>query len=304
MSDGRVAAARGRFPRHGRLRRRLFRWSAAATSVAVAGGLMGCGGGASATPETTGALAVVVGAHSNMPSPELAGRSASVVDMAVAQQSRFSLIVADGAPFQETASASPQQADRRTIDEAVMGARARTAESDLVGALHLAAEALAGHRGLRTLVVLDSGLSTAGALNFATPGMLDAHPREVAEALGDAQQLPDLSGVSVVFHGLGDTAAPQQPLDPIRRAQLVAIWSAIARQAGAGSVQVEATPLEGGPLPATPPVTPVQTDQGYRCAGTTMTLSGGPFAYRPNSDEFIDPAAAVDVLRGIAEQRR
>jgi outer membrane protein OmpA-like peptidoglycan-associated protein len=310
VSEGRVAAARGRSPGHGRLRKRLFRWSAAAASVAVTTGLMGCGGGggANAATEAAGALAVVVGSHSNMPPPVLAGRAASVVDMAVGQQSRFSLIVADGAPFQETTTGLPQRADRRAIEEAVTAARAQTAESDLLGALHLAAGALAGQRGLRTLVVLDSGLSTAGALRFTTPGTLDAHPQELAETLGDAHQLPDLSGVSVVFQGLGDTAAPQQPLDPIRRAQLVAIWSAVARQAGATSVQVERTSLEGTPLegdpaaPAMPPVTPVETDAGYRCAGTTMTLSGGPFAYRPNSDDLLDPAAAVGVLRGIAEQ--
>jgi hypothetical protein len=280
-----------------------------ATAVAVAAGLTGCGSGASATPdamgsEPTGALAVVVGARSNMPPPALAGRSASTVDMAVGQRSRFSLVVADGAPFVATAGAPVDEVDRRAVEAAIAGARAQTAESDLLSALHRAAEALAGQPGLRTLVVLDSGLSTAGPLAFTTPGMLDAQPQEVADALRDAQQLPDLAGVRVVFHGLGDTAPPQQPLDPIRRSQLGAIWSAVVSQAGAASVEVEGTPLVGEPASGLPPVATIATGPGYRCEGTTMTLTGGPFAYRPNTDEFIDPAATLNALRPIAEQLR
>ncbi|MGY2002871.1 OmpA family protein [Blastococcus sp. SYSU DS1024] len=287
------------------MRKGLVRWSAAVIAAAVTAGLAGCGGGATAAaPEPTGALAVVVGARANMPPAALGGRSASVVEMAVAQRAAFSLIVADGAPFQDEAAGSPELADRRPVDDAVSGARARTEGSDLLGALGLAVEELAGQPGLRSLVVLDSGLSTAGDLDFTTPGMMDAHPQEVAEALGDAQRLPDLSGIRVVFQGLGDVVAPQQPLDSIRRAQLVAIWSTVVRQAGAASVHVESTALEGLPDPSLPPVETVGMDPGYRCTGQTMTITGGPFAFRPNSDQFIEPGAAEDVLRGVAEQLR
>ncbi|MGY2083157.1 OmpA family protein [Blastococcus sp. SYSU DS0539] len=305
MAGDRAGAGRAGATSRGSRRTVASPWSAGAIAAAVAAGLAGCGGGATAAPaptEPTGALAVVVGARANMPPAALDDRSASVVDMAVGQRSAFSLAVADGAPYLDGAAGSPALTDRRSVDEAVAGARARTAGSDLLGALDLAGDALAGQTGLRTLVVLDSGLSTTGALDLTTPGMLDAHPQEVAEALGDAERLPDLSGVRVVLHGLGDTAAPQQPLDPIRRAQLVALWSTVVREAGAVSVHVEPAPLEGVPDPALPPVATVGTDPGYRCAGRTMTLTGGPFAFRPNSDQFLDPAAAQGVLRGIAEQ--
>lgn len=300
--------ARDRCASRGPLRQRLSRWSAGAAACVLAAGLAGCGAGASASPEATGpeaagALVVVVGAHSNMPSPALAGRSASAVDTALRQQSRFSMVVADGAPFDAT-GLSAEPVDREAVDEAVAGARAQTAESDLLGALGRAAGALAEQPGLRTLVVLDSGLSTTGALNFTAPGMFDAQPQEVADALRDGQQLPDLSGVRVVFHGLGDTAEPQQTLDPIRRAQLVAIWSAVVRQAGAAGVQVEGMPLAGEPIAGLPPVATIEPGLGYRCDGATMTLTGGPFAYRPNTDEFMDPAATLDALRPVAEQLR
>ena len=302
-----MAGSRGRRFCAVRSRNVLVRGWAAVVSVAVAAGLAACGGGASASADPSGALVVVVGAHSNMPPRALSGRSGSARETAVVQRSQFALIVADGAPFQEGATvALTHEEGRQTVDEAVAGARARSPEADLVGALRLAAQELDRHGGLRTLVVVDSGLSTTGIVNFSTPGMLDAHPGELADALNDAQQLPDLSGIAVVFDGLGETASPQQALDPIRQAQLAAIWTAIAQRAGATSVHVDETTASATAAPdaSLPPVTPIEPGLGYSCEGTTMTLVGGPFAFRPDSDQFVDAPAAVQVLTPIATQLR
>src|SRR4051794_19300437 len=88
---------------------------------------------------------------------------------------------------------------------------------------HPAARLRGGQPGVRTVVVVDPGLSTTGALDFTQPGMLDADPHYVADSLGDLHQLPGLSGVSVVFQGLGETTGPQPALDPSHRAHLTAI---------------------------------------------------------------------------------
>ncbi len=274
--------------------------------MAVVAGLSGCGGGASAAVEPTGALSVVVGARSNVPPPAVDGRAASAVDMAAAQQSEFSLVVADGAPFaQPTDIGRVGDGDRTAIEELLGAAQARTPEVDLLAAMGLAAEQLAGSTGPRTMVVLDSGLSTAGALDFTTSGLIDAHPQEVADALRDAGQLPDLTGISVVFHGLGRTAAPQAELDAIRRSQLGAIWTEVALEAGASTVHVEqGAAVETAAATSLPPVSTVDPGPGFVCSGETMTISGGPFAYQPNSDQFIDPPTTMAVLRGIAEQLR
>ena len=299
--------ARGRATRCVARETRPVHVVAVALSVAVAVGLAACGGGRGASAEAvpSGAIAVVVGARSNMPPPALGGRSASARDMAIAQGAQFSLFVADGAPFQAgTTIPLGRDQGRSDVEDAIAAARARTPESDLLGALHLAARELAGRRGLRTLVVIDSGLSTTGRLDFTTPGLLDAQPRELADTLRDAEELPDLSGVTVVFRGLGDTAAPQQQLDQVRRAQLVEIWSAIARQAGATNVDVDTARLEGAADPTVPAVATVAPGPGFQCAGTTMSLTGGPFAFRPDSHEFIDAQAAVAALRPVADQLR
>jgi outer membrane protein OmpA-like peptidoglycan-associated protein len=168
--------------------------------------------------------------------------------------------------------------------------------------MDLAGKSIGQHQGLRTLVILDSGLSTAGALNFTEPGMLDADPQDVATTLADSRLLPDLTGVGVVFQGLGETVAPQEPLDRARRTQLQNIWTAVAKKAGAVVVQVEPSSKNDEPAADLPPVTPVTLGAGYECRPGQMVLTGGSLGFKPGSGEFLDPEAAVKVLRPIVEQ--
>ncbi|MGY1831719.1 OmpA family protein [Geodermatophilus sp. SYSU D01180] len=290
------------------------RWAAALVSLAVVGTAAACADPGTAA-EPSGALVVVVGGRANAAPAELTGVAASARDVAVAQQSWFSLVVADGAPFQD-GQAAPLVADapdagerdgqyaenRARIDDAVAAARARTPETDLLSAIDLGVQTVDVSSGLRTLVVVDSGLSTAGALDFTEPGMLDADPREVADTLADFGRLPDLRGWSVVFQGLGDTAAPQQPLDDARRTQLASIWTAVAERAGAVVVQQGDVRLSGDPEQGLPGVRPVEIDPGIRCTGDTLTLTGGPLGFHPGEPTLLDERAAAELLRPYAEQ--
>ena len=293
----------------------LRRWLVAASAAAVAMTAAGCaaraddGEDGTATP---GAVALVIGAHSNMPRPVLIGQAARARDLAVAQNSYVSVIVADGAPFELTHESLGSDGDEETredretlserVDETVGQARAKNAEVDLLTAVDLAARDLSDKPGLHTIVVVDSGLATAGPLNFLEPGLLDAEPQEIADTLDDLGLLPDLRGDAVVFQGLGDTAAPQPPLDRARRTQVQAIWTTVAKKAGATSVAVEQAPLEGSPVEGLPPVTPVATDPGYSCADGVVTLDGGVVSFQPSSDAFLDQEAAEAVLRPLAER--
>lgn len=281
-----------------------------------AGSVVGSGGLVSSqAPAPTGELVIVAGAHSNAPPPALLGAAANARDLAVGQRSHVSLVVADGAPYAIDVSGPPvgrgvtggdpgatQGVDGRHIDEAVAAARAKTPESDLLAAMDLAGRSLRERQGLRTLVVVDSGLSTTGALDFRTPGLLDADPQDVATTLADSRLLPDLTGVAVVFQGLGETASPQQPLSRARRTEVDNIWTAVAKRAGAVLVQVEDPAVPGGPAANLPPVTPVAMDPGYACNPKRMVLNGGSTAFKPNSKEFLDPQAALEVLRPVVEQ--
>ncbi len=293
-------------------------WALAGVVTLTAAGLAGCAAGADASEAEwpTGALAIVVGAHANMPLPALTGYAAALRDRAVTQQSFFSVVVADGAPFvsesgplavdNDTAAGRDQQrrSNRQRVDVAVAEARARTPQSDLLTALQVAETSIDPQPGPHTIVVVDSGLSTTGALDLTTPDMLDAVPQEVADTLGKARQLPSLGGATVLFTGLGTTADPQQPLNAVRHAQLDALWTTVARTAGAASVQTESSPIAGAPPADLPPVTPVPLPRGYTCAGRTMTIVGGDLAFEHDEDRFLDPEAAQAVFRQIATQMK
>ncbi|WP_346619207.1 OmpA family protein [Blastococcus montanus] len=293
----------------------LRRTAAVAATVALLTGTAAC---TNSGAEPSGAMAIVVGARSNSAEPVLGGAAGDAREAALASQAHLSIVVADGAPFQldgagallardENAVVQPQDRDRNRalIDQLVAEAAARTPESDLLAALDLAARALGAAADRRTLVVVDSGLSTAGALDFATqPALLDADPRALAAQLDDAGALPDLAGIDVVFAGLGDVAAPQQALPRAQRENLVALWTAIAEAAGAASLHVDDAPLSGQPVGNLPAVTPVVPGSGPVCEAETVVLDEGDVAFVADTAAFLDEAAAVATLRPIADRIR
>lgn len=290
----------------------VLRRSLAATGVAaVALALAGCG---SAAPKPSGGLAIVVGARSNSALPALDGAASSALDSALANQSYLAVIEADGAPFiaqkgplltpgaNAPALSQERAANRARVEAALASVKAKSKETDLVAALTLAARSIHDVPGPHTVVVVDSGISTAGEVDFTKPGMTDVDPGDLAEQLRAAKQLPDLSGAQVVFEGIGDAAHPQNGPDNARRTWLIGIWTAIAKASGAASVRIVSTPLQGQPAATLPTVTPVSWASGVTCTPSAVVLTAGDVAFRPDSAAFLDAAAATATVRPIAEQ--
>lgn len=117
------------------------------------------------------------------------------------------------------ASTEKGKRNARQQDKAIEPPRARTAQSDVLGALALAADRLAHVSGLRTIVVQHSGLSSSGLIDSQSQGRWTVDPAQVADAVADANRLPDFRGVLVVFQGLGEVASPHRSLDSVREAQ-------------------------------------------------------------------------------------
>lgn len=91
-----------------------------------------------------------------------------------------------------------------------------------------------------TLLILSSGLSTAGGFDLRKVGWA-ANPATVAAELKQAGLLPALDGWRVVFSGLGDTAGRQPALPLPQRTTLTAYWMAICHAAGAASCSTDDT---------------------------------------------------------------
>ncbi len=285
----------------------------------VAGLLLLTGCGASKVDSAPGALAVIVGAHSNMVAPSLLDTVKTEIDTAAELGSPATIIVDDGSPTAsapvslKTANDNPlyQQDQINQLTNLINQTRADNPEVDLLAAIDLAARSVTDATGPKTIVVIDSGLQTTGALRFQDQdgALLNANPDEVVDLLRRTQQLPNLTGMRVVFNGLGDTAAPQQPLPVPARAALVALWTKIVESAG-GTVEVKQAPLPSTrTMDGLPPVTivPVAVKSIGPLPSVTV-LRDGTVGFVPDQAVFRDPGQAravlADYAREIANGRR
>lgn len=271
----------------------------------------GCGG-ASGSGQP-GALALIVGAHANMVAPSLIPAVHEEIETASELGSPATVIVPDDTPAASATLdlAAPnnnplyKQDQITQLTNLIDRTRADSPEVDLLAALGLAARSVADAAGPQTIIVIDSGLQTAGALRFQDQdgALLDADPREVVELLRRTQQLPDLSGMRVVFTGLGDTAAPQQTLSQPARAVLVQLWTTIVTAAG-GTAEIKETPLPSTrTLDGLPPVTVVPV--AVRSIGplpAVTVLRDGTVGFLPDQAVFRDPGQARAVLAEYARE--
>lgn len=182
------------------------------------------------------------------------------------------IIVADGEPFiakvfgaetfpinAKTKHSMNQFIDSRTKkvmefikSDAVLPAND---ETDVIGALILAERALRADEayGLeRRVLIMHNGLPTAGSLSLNNPetaitvnGLENGDIDRIVSGLKNARGvLPDFSGISVKWVGMGNTAAPQQ-LPSAIGVQVESLWQTILRDTGAifsdNDIRIKAT---------------------------------------------------------------
>lgn len=241
----------------------LLRWTALFIAIVLMPVVSGCG-------RRTGNPRIVViapSATANEPAPELSSAGRSLLYRAGASDVGGVAYVVDPNNGQPTAlSLTPRRPDGQ-IEHAqprrgqmlarnvaavnrVMSREAATGPFDLLSEI---AAAVRASRQPATLLVLSSGLSTAGGLDLRQVGW-DASPNAVAAVLKSRGLLPDLAGWHVVFSGLGDTAGTQPALPLPQRSTLIGYWTAICRAAGASSCAVDDTTRPDPPSHSRVPV--------------------------------------------------
>jgi len=273
--------------------------------------------GSADVPEwaTGSSMALVVGAHANAPAPTLTVPFQEAVGAVVDSDRSVTLVLNDGSPAvtgeplllgnpdcKGTGCDTVRHRGVTQVQSKVAKMRATAPENNLLEAIGVAARSTSPGD---TVAVCDSGLQSTGALNFTRPGMLTATPAEVVDFLSSTGSLPDLSGRTVVFSCLGDTADPQEPLPTSARGALIKLWAELATAAGASSVYIDDTPVGGRPVKALPEVTPVPVPEVKSFKPTTAAppvevLREDRLAFLPDSTRFIDPAAADATLKPYA----
>ncbi len=274
--------------------------------------------------EGSRSLAIVVQRTANSAEPMLTSPEIinSFYDTALRSGSTVTIIEADGEPFAiDTVTASiPEkvsQSKKESVAKQIASQLVQIAQTaapvspevDTLKALVLAARNLNAAAADKRIIYLGSALSTTGALPFNESNLLGSDVNVVVEDLKAISAIPDFpDGTTVVFAGLGDTAAPQTPLSYSNISALKAIWTAICEAGGASVEFITATPTDTVDKSSYPNVSTVSVLQ-EKVKGSTPSLAAGgirfdseTIAFEPESYVLSDPEATTELLKPIAEQ--
>ena len=190
-------------------------------------------------------------------------------------------------------------------------------EVDYMAALNLAVRTLSSLEGYdsKTIVVIGTGLSTSGVLNFQN-NLISADPSMIVELLKEKDEIPNFTGIRVYFQQLGDVAAPQQTLNSTQRNTLQRIYGGIV-EAGSGTFaynDIIANPVnEGISYPAVTPVklpadTPISFNPEVLDSKDTENVLTDPVflteeqvTFIGDKAEYLYPEDAQSVLKPIAD---
>lgn len=200
----------------------------------------GCGKNEASVPVH---IAVVEGAVSNRPVINQKALESWMTETASITDSTVTLICADGAPYVAADFQIPalqgglsgskkrtliQKRAEQLISTAVQ-VKAKTEQSNLLEAIDMGCRQLqtCSDEEQRTLLILDSGISSVEPLNICASGLEGFEAKDIVEQLEEASAIPDCSGLDIVFYNLGDTEKPQEALTSSQKKLLQEIWQGI-----------------------------------------------------------------------------
>lgn len=189
-----------------------------------------------------------------------------------------------------------------------------TPEVDTLSSIQLSADTLhsTSAETEKTMIVFDSGLSTAGLLNFAQQNIIDTPVETVVQQLKDLHAIPDLTDIHVTWVGLGQVCGEQPVLTPDYKYKLEELWNAILTEGNAASVTFDKTPTSGteyaGELPLCSIVLVVTNALDIEDLVTESEMpevmkwdEKSSVTFNKNQATFIDAVAAAEELAPIAE---
>ena len=251
---------------------------AAGVAAAIMISLVGCGSSdvPAGPPEIEATdIAIVSGYHQNAVTPPINNSEIlKAFEYSTRNNGSVTIVVNDGDPaavvdFEIDESAVSGLSEARleqqisevidSTNNALASSKANDPEVDTFEAIKQAARGLTGEAGDKCLYILDSGLSTEGELNVLSENLhrlIDVQP--IVDKLQKDHALPDLTGVQVVWIGLGDAADKQEDLTSRNKNTLKELWEAVLTTSGA-EVTFKNLPLteEGSTDRELPEVTPI-----------------------------------------------
>lgn len=243
-----------------------------------------------------------------------------------------SVINADGVP--ETVAAKSLDIEDRfkgaSKERLTMDARAKATslitgmnalvaddpEVDYIESLSLAVRSLSSLEGYdsKTIIVIGTGISTTGVLNFNN-NLMSAEPETIVDMLEERECIPDFTGIKVYFQQLGDVAAPQKKLTGTQLKKLQRIYDLFVER-GNGEFfcnDIIANPVnEDIEYPYVTPVdfpdeTPIIFDadvlssEDDKAFQEPVILGESQVEFRPDEAQYLHPDKAQENIRPVAE---
>ena len=190
-------------------------------------------------------------------------------------------------------------------------------EVDYLAALNLALRTLSSleEYDSKTIVVIGTGLSTTGVLNFQN-NLISAEPGTIVELLEEKGEIPCFNGIMVYWQQMGDVAAPQAQLSSAQRNKLQQIYGGIVEAGGGTFVcnDIIANPVnEGTAYPAVAPVElpadipisfnpeTLNSEATENVLAEPVVLTEEQITFIGDKAEYLYPEEAESVLKPIAD---
>jgi outer membrane protein OmpA-like peptidoglycan-associated protein len=262
---------------------------------------------------------VVASASRNEPAPVLAAQDIAILRQAAVSEGGGIADVVDtntGQPVRVTLTPlrpdgqvdhGPDRNTRVSANESqIEQLVSRQAADGPFDLLNLLAEAVKVSSVPGTLIVVTSGLSTAGGFDLRQLGW-SAQPATVADQLEREGLLPQLNGWKVIFSGLGDTAGAQPALPLPQQTELVDYVVAICQAAGAASCMTDGMtrpdpasrstyPDPAVSVPAVKPITGPHDGTGKRIPADVFFRLNSAMLL-PGADTYLAPLAEQAVTQ-------
>ena len=270
------------------------------------------------TPPPSDEIAIVIGNTQNTPMPVLDGEVASsVVDTMLAHKGDEVDTVSDSIKFISAVkqpslvnleklgvqlrkigsnSANAERDARMNIDEITQKINAVQPSDNGANYLEAIIKARDNVKPGSRIIVIGSGLSDSGDLNFSKDSLLTNEDKRSAaiQALQEKYGSDQLQEYSVEFYGLGDTVKPQEALSSLQKGIVRDIYKDAIKALG-GTVTTSTRTLAGNAIETQYVVG--TTDTG--CGDINLIFDDNDLKFVGDKAIFIDKAAAGNALLSV-----
>lgn len=285
--------------------------------------MTGCGGGVGTSDETIYENVAFIGVQqSNQTDPAFNSEEISqIVYQTAFAYGNVCQISADGEP-RVVIDASFTEPDinidnqRKKIEaknnsnlilDSLSVSEATVPECNTLDALRMAAGRIHSNGGKGVLIIHNSGITTTGDLNFTATDLIHSDPEYIVEELEDRHAIPDLSGIRVIWYGMGSVSYPQEKLSTEYAYNLKTIWETILDRSGA-NYSIDQTEYSTGeeknglPDVSTMPVISKDPigEKGVMSNIVTFDEETSAVNFHKETATFIDRNAASKALEPVA----